>query len=77
MGHTSIDHIPLKEATMKNESLPRIGFDDLKTFCKQAYEKAGVPGDEAQIVSDLLARSDLRGIETHGVTRLPIYIKRL
>ena len=53
---------------MKNESLPRIGFDDLKTFCKQAYEKAGVPGDEAQIVSDLLARSDLRGIETHGVT---------
>jgi LDH2 family malate/lactate/ureidoglycolate dehydrogenase len=62
---------------MKNASLPRIGFDDLKTFCKQAYEKTGVPGDEAQIVSDLLARSDLRGIETHGVTRLPIYIKRL
>ena len=39
--------------------------------------KAGVPDEEAQIVSDLLARSDLRGIETHGVTRLPIYIKRL
>ena len=55
----------------------RVSFDDLRGFCKQAYMKAGVPDDEAQIVSDLLARSDLRGIETHGVTRLPIYIKRL
>ena len=62
---------------MENESSPRVSFDDLRGFCKQAYMMAGVPDDEAQIVSDLLARSDLRGIETHGVTRLPIYIKRL
>jgi len=39
--------------------------------------RAGVPEDEAEIVADLLARADLRGIETHGVTRLPIYIQRL
>jgi len=39
--------------------------------------KTGVPEGEAYIVADLLARSDLRGVETHGVTRLPIYIKRL
>ncbi len=39
--------------------------------------KVGVPDKEAYIVADLLARSDLRGVETHGVTRLPIYIKRL
>ncbi len=62
---------------MKSNGLTRVVFDDLKGFCKQAYTKAGVPDDEAGIVSDLLARSDLRGIETHGVTRLPIYIKRL
>jgi LDH2 family malate/lactate/ureidoglycolate dehydrogenase len=41
------------------------------------YTKAGVPDEEAQIVAALLARADLRGIETHGVTRLPIYIERL
>ena len=39
--------------------------------------KAGVPAAEAEIVAGLLARSDLRGVETHGVTRLPIYIQRL
>ncbi|PKN61809.1 MAG: lactate dehydrogenase [Deltaproteobacteria bacterium HGW-Deltaproteobacteria-15] len=59
-----------------NDSV-RIAFEDLKNFCKQAYEKAGVPEAEADIVADLLVRSDLRGVETHGVTRLPIYIRRL
>jgi LDH2 family malate/lactate/ureidoglycolate dehydrogenase len=52
-------------------------FADLKEFCCRAYMKAGVPEGEAEIIARLLARSDLRGVETHGVTRLPIYIKRL
>src|SRR5512147_2419788 len=55
----------------------RVSFADLKAFCCQAYIKAGVPSSEAGIVADLLVRSDLRGVETHGVTRLPIYIQRL
>jgi len=55
----------------------RISFEGLRDFCHQAYMKAGVPEEEAFIVSDLLARSDLRGVESHGVTRLPIYILRL
>jgi len=55
----------------------RVPFEDLKNFCKEAYRKAGVPEAEAEIVADLLIRSDLRGVETHGVTRLPIYIQRL
>ena len=55
----------------------RIGFTELKDFCAAAYVKAGVPVDEAEIVADLLVRSDLRGVETHGVTRLPIYILKL
>ena len=62
---------------MKSASTYKIAFGDLRSFCKQTYLKVGVPDDEAEIVSDLLARSDLRGIETHGVTRLPIYIQRL
>jgi LDH2 family malate/lactate/ureidoglycolate dehydrogenase len=55
----------------------RISFQDLKEFCKRAYRKVGVPEGEAEIVADLLVRSDLRGVETHGVTRLPIYVRRL
>jgi len=55
----------------------RISFDDLKLFCKQAYLRVGVPDDEAEIVAGLLARSELRGVESHGMMRLPIYIQRL
>ena len=62
---------------MANNASRRIWFEDLRSFCQQAYMKAGVPEEEAYIVADLLARSDLRGVETHGVMRLPIYIKRL
>ena len=62
---------------MPNKDHQRIWFEDLKAFCKGAYIRAGVPEGEADIVAELLARSDLRGVETHGVTRLPIYIQRL
>ena len=55
----------------------RVSFADLKAFGCQAYMKAGVPAAEAEIVAGLLVRSDLSGVETHGVTRLPIYIQRL
>jgi LDH2 family malate/lactate/ureidoglycolate dehydrogenase len=55
----------------------RISFDALKLFCKQVYQRVGVPENEAEIVAHFLARSDLRGVETHGVMRLPIYIQRL
>ncbi len=62
---------------MPNKDSQRIWFEDLRAFCQEAYRRAGVPEDEAYIVADLLATSDLRGVETHGVTRLPIYIQRL
>lgn len=55
----------------------RMSFSSLKAFCQQAYQKVGVPEREAEIVAELLVRSDLRGVESHGVTRLPIYIQRL
>ena len=62
---------------MEKNEIQKIQFAELKEFCQEAYQKAGVPGEESEIVADLLVRSDLRGVETHGVTRLPIYIQRL
>jgi LDH2 family malate/lactate/ureidoglycolate dehydrogenase len=62
---------------MEKSEIQKIPFEILKNFCREAYLKAGVPANEAEIVADLLVRSDLRGVETHGVTRLPIYIQRL
>lgn len=62
---------------MQKGDVKTISFDSLRDFCEKAYMTAGVPPEEAAIVADLLARADLRGVASHGVTRLPIYIERL
>ncbi len=62
---------------MAVEKPRRIAFAELKAFCLKAYRRVGVPEDEAELVAEDLARSDARGVETHGVMRLPIYIQRL
>jgi LDH2 family malate/lactate/ureidoglycolate dehydrogenase len=62
---------------MEKGSVLRVSFADLKDFCCRAYVETGVPAAEAETIAHLLVRSDLRGVESHGVTRLPIYILRL
>ena len=43
-----------------------------------AFEKVGVPKEEAVICADILMESDRRGIESYGCNRFkPIYIDRI
>src|SRR5579883_815186 len=58
-------------------SLPRVSADRLRTFISQAFEKAGLPASDAGILADLIAEADLRGTDTHGVFRLPLYMRRI
>lgn len=52
--------------------------ETLRDFTLQAFAKAGVPEGDVRIVTENLIESNLRGVDTHGITRLlPIYIKRL
>src|SRR3989475_5599678 len=45
----------------------------LKDFCNKVWMKLGVPAYDAKITTDVLVLADLRGIESHGVARLPRY----
>ncbi len=36
--------------------------------------KVGVPADQAGVIIDNLVEADLRGVDSHGVVRLPIFI---
>ncbi|MEJ8815541.1 Ldh family oxidoreductase [Variovorax ureilyticus] len=54
-----------------------VSEQSLKKFCNAVLCKAGVPADEASVVVDNLVQADLRGVDSHGVVRFPIYIKRL
>ncbi|KAK5046108.1 hypothetical protein LTR84_008565 [Exophiala bonariae] len=37
----------------------------------------GVPSDNANLVAEALVLADLRGVDTHGINRLPSYINRV
>ncbi|WP_371375223.1 Ldh family oxidoreductase [Sporomusa aerivorans] len=49
----------------------------LRDYCQQLFTKVGVPADEAYINADNLVDADLKGIDSHGVSRMAIYLKRL
>jgi LDH2 family malate/lactate/ureidoglycolate dehydrogenase len=51
--------------------------DRLETFCTQVLQKLAVPRDEAEITAGSLVTANLRGVDTHGVLRLPLYAARL
>jgi LDH2 family malate/lactate/ureidoglycolate dehydrogenase len=49
----------------------------LKKFCAQLFEKTGMQPEEALVNADTLVDADLKGIDSHGVSRLPIHLKRI
>ena len=51
--------------------------DRLAEFSKRVFLHFGVPEDDATTAAEVLARSDLRGIESHGVARLRTYFDLL
>jgi LDH2 family malate/lactate/ureidoglycolate dehydrogenase len=51
--------------------------DSLRTFCEEVFLSCGMPQEDAAIVADSLVQANLRGVDSHGVTRVGIYVKRL
>lgn len=49
----------------------------LQNFSQAVFRHFGVPEDDARQAADVLAASDLRGIESHGVARLHTYFDML
>lgn len=46
-------------------------------FAKALLAAHGVPANDAAIVAGCLVRADLRGVDTHGLVRLPGYLDRV
>ena len=49
----------------------------LRRFCAEAFERTGVPDEDAAIAADTLVEADLRGVHSHGTWWLKTYIQRL
>ena len=50
---------------------------DLTRFTTEIFECAGMPRDHAEIEADVLVWANLRGVDSHGVLRIPWYIKNV
>ncbi|PTW63094.1 LDH2 family malate/lactate/ureidoglycolate dehydrogenase [Breoghania corrubedonensis] len=46
-------------------------------YCVDLLRHAGLPADDAATVAASLVRADLRGVNTHGITRMQVYMERL
>ena len=51
--------------------------DELLRFATRLFAAVGLPEKDAEQVAGALVRANLRGIDTHGVFRVPTYLKRL
>ena len=64
----------MSQSTVKTKTYP---IEKLTEFSQRVFEHFEVPADDAQLASEVLAASDLRGIESHGVARLHTYFDML
>jgi LDH2 family malate/lactate/ureidoglycolate dehydrogenase len=55
----------------------KIPAEQLIEVCETMLKKMDVPGNIARITSDVLVRADLRGIHSHGVSRMSVYVQRI
>lgn len=52
-----------------------VRHDDLARFVAAAFEVRGMAAADAATVADVLVWANLRGIDSHGVSRLPRYLE--
>jgi LDH2 family malate/lactate/ureidoglycolate dehydrogenase len=60
-----------------SEAEIRIDSQTVNGFVTALFTKVGMMEDDAAFFSEALVKTDLWGIGSHGVLRVPIYVKRL
>jgi L-2-hydroxycarboxylate dehydrogenase (NAD+) len=55
----------------------RVPAERLAAFIARAFVAAGLSAVDAEALARLMAEADLRGSDTHGVIRLPLYVRRI
>jgi L-2-hydroxycarboxylate dehydrogenase (NAD+) len=54
-----------------------VSADNLRRFTISAFKSAGMSDADAEVVGADLVKANLRGIDSHGVSRIPMYLGRL
>ena len=59
------------------ENERRIPHEALHGLVRAVFERCGMAHTDAEVLSDQLVKADLRGIHSHGVMRVPLYVGKL
>ena len=62
---------------LKKGTSLRVSSDNLRALAETIFQKRGVPKKDAVLVADILIEANLRGHDSHGVIRIPNWIKGL
>jgi LDH2 family malate/lactate/ureidoglycolate dehydrogenase len=54
-----------------------VPYDDTFAWVKELFQATGMDEEDAILTADNLVTADVRGVYSHGIIRVPIYIKRL
>jgi LDH2 family malate/lactate/ureidoglycolate dehydrogenase len=54
-----------------------IQSDGLRDWTASVYERAGLSAQDARLLADTIVEADLRGVYSHGVSRVGFYLVRL
>lgn len=55
----------------------RFAAQPMQDWAGEVLAACGMEASEAEIAADVLVRTSLRGVDTHGISRLPIYAESL
>jgi len=66
-----------KEFLNISEETVYVDVNTLKNFIADVFIGLNVPEEDAEIISDVLITSDLRGIDSHGIQRCKMYYERI
>jgi LDH2 family malate/lactate/ureidoglycolate dehydrogenase len=62
---------------LEDRCMKILSHDTIRRICLEILEAVNTPREEAEIVADSLVKADLRGLNSHGISRLPSYVTRI
>jgi len=62
---------------MAVEGERRVGADGLRGLVARIFERSGMDEPDAGLLAETLVFADARGVHSHGVIRVPEYVKKL
>src|SRR5687767_13771219 len=65
------------QATAGDRDVTRFSADGLLEFATAACVARGMADEDARVTAEALVSTDLRGVMTHGLVRLPVYLENL